>query len=69
MVQAYVIAGLTAFNRGAQLRPTGSGFVIEITIRVPFLRKAVEITDVVERSGQPLSESSNQDLDFTIIRP
>jgi hypothetical protein len=45
------LQGLTIFKRGTpSSRPTGGG-VIEITISVRLVQKAVEITKVVARMG------------------
>jgi len=46
------LQGLTVFKRGTpSSRPTGGG-VIEITIKVRLVQKAVEITKVVARMGE-----------------
>ena len=48
-VQPYVIAGLTVFNGGGRRPVQRVAVVIEITFRVRFVPKTVEITKVVVR--------------------
>jgi len=47
-----VVAGLTVFNGEAVLPVQRESVVIEITIRVRFVQKTVEITKVVVRLGE-----------------
>ena len=54
---ANVIAGLTVFNGGGRRPVQRGGGVIEITFRVRFVQKTVEITKVVVRSGDRRSAS------------